>query len=179
MRILAAMALTLFVYAPFALAGSAGPAPVMDESAQALTLVHLADQAEIQVGQMALEKSVNKAVRAYAQMLVDDHTKAEQQTQRLADQFNVDFVAVASASAKAQALQQDARGTLDQLTKLDGAAFDAAFAQAMLDGHNKVISLLSTEVAQLQENDVRAFLAGIIPILEKHRDAAQNLVSEL
>src|SRR3954468_8677930 len=49
----------------------------------------LANMAEIQLGQLALSQATNSEVKSFAQMMVTDHTQANQQLLALAQQLGV------------------------------------------------------------------------------------------
>ncbi|EIL89442.1 outer membrane protein [Rhodanobacter fulvus Jip2] len=72
--------------------------------------------AEVQLGQLALTKSDNDAVKALAQRIVDDHTKANAQLKTIADSEQIALATPADA----------ARDEAARLRALDGSAFDQA-----------------------------------------------------
>src|SRR4051794_39224918 len=49
-----------------------------------LSRLHKANQDEISLGRLALERSQNQEVRAFAQMLIDDHSAADPKVLQLA-----------------------------------------------------------------------------------------------
>jgi predicted outer membrane protein len=64
---------------------------------------------------------------------------------------------------------------IQRLGTLRGAAFDAAFASAMVDGHNKAISLLEQAQNQVQSADLKSLISSTMPTLQKHLQTAQSL----
>src|SRR3954451_14903514 len=75
----------------------------------------MANMAEIQLGQMASERASSSEVKSFAQMMVTDHTKANQELMPLAQQMGVQQPSALDAKHKAIA---------DKLSKLQGADFD-------------------------------------------------------
>ena len=61
-----------------------------------------ADMAEIQLSQLALQKSSNDQVKQFAQRMVDDHTKLDAQMKPMAMQAGVDAPTDVSAKHKAE-----------------------------------------------------------------------------
>jgi putative membrane protein len=65
----------------------------------------------------------------------------------------------------------------DRLRSLRGAAFDTAFANAMVDAHNQAISLLELAQGQAQHEELRTLIASTLPALREHLQIAQSLAS--
>ena len=63
----------------------------------------------------------------------------------------------------------------EQLRSLHGAAFDTAFANAMVEGHQKAINLLEMAQGQVQHEEVRSLIASTMPTLREHLQIAQSL----
>jgi len=57
---------------------------------------------------------------------------------------------------------------MQRLKTLHGAAFDSAFANAMVDGHNKAISMLENAQTTVQNADLRSFITSTLPTLREH-----------
>jgi len=66
---------------------------------------------------------------------------------------------------------------MQQLQTLHGAAFDTAFANAMVNGHNKAISMLETAQNQVQRQEVRTLITTTLPTLRQHLQLAQALTN--
>jgi putative membrane protein len=84
--------------------------------------------AEVQLGQLALQKSSNDDVKKFAQRMVDDHTKLGEQMQPVAQQMNVKIPDSPSKKDKA---------TMAKLQALNGDAFDKAYIKDMVKDHEK------------------------------------------
>jgi len=78
-----------------------------------------------------------------------------------------------------QSYQQhgEAKDELAQLRTLRGPAFDTAFANAMVQGHDQAISLLEMAQGQVQREELRSFIASTLPTLREHLQMAQSLAS--
>jgi len=101
--------------------------------------------AEVELSRLATDKAVNPDVKKFAQMMVDDHTKANDELSALASQHNI--------PAPAQ-LDDKHRDLRDKLAKLSGADFDREYMNAMVDDHNDTIDKLGSRVdkSKLQES---------------------------
>jgi putative membrane protein len=93
----------------------------------------IANLAEVQLGKMASEKASSSDVKAFGQMMVKDHTQANNELKQIASQLNV--------QPPAQ-LDQKHKDLSDKLSKLSGAAFDREYINAMVMGHEEVLGKL-------------------------------------
>ena len=96
-----------------------------------------ANIAEVELGRMALDKAVNPDVKKFAQMMVDDHTKANEDLTTLATQDNI---------AIPSGLDDKHNDLRDKLAKKTGADFDKDYIDAMVDGHKDVMDKLESRI---------------------------------
>lgn len=82
--------------------------------------------AEVQMGNLALQKSNNDQVKQFAQKMVDDHTKMGEQMKPVAQQLGVKEPTGPSKHEKE---------TISKLQNLNGDAFDKAYVKTMLKDH--------------------------------------------
>jgi putative membrane protein len=73
--------------------------------------------------------------------------------------------------------QDSTMAAMWQLQTLHGAAFDTAFANVIVNGHNKAISMLEQAQNQVQRQEVRALIASTLPTLRQHLQLAQALTN--
>ena len=100
-----------------------------------ITDMAMAGMAEVQLGKMASERGSDAGVKAFGQMMVTDHTRAGDELKQVASQLNVTLPAQ---------LDQKHRDLADRLSKLQGAAFDRAYIDAMVQGHQEVAAKLGS-----------------------------------
>ncbi len=122
--------------------------------------------AEVNAGLAAPRHTTNADVRKFAKHLVDDHTKANQQLNRIADRkrFRV-----------AQAMDAKHRMALERMATLRGKDFDRAFARQMVKDHEEAISLFRAESKHGRDADLKAFASKTLPTLEEHLHMAEKL----
>src|SRR5438105_2218666 len=87
--------------------------------------------AEVELGQLASQKAQSDQVKQFAQRMVQDHGKANDELKSLAQQKNITVPTGLDAKHKA---------THDRLSKLSGAQFDRAYMQDMLQDHRKDVN---------------------------------------
>ena len=123
-----------------------------------------ANMAEIEAGKLALANGQSPEVKAYAQQMVDDHTKALADVTTLATTKGVTLPTEVDAKHKAMAAK---------LSKLKGAAFDKHYmAQAGVADHRQVHAKLKKDEAKAQDPDVKALAAKMLPTVEQHLHTA-------
>jgi putative membrane protein len=148
--------------------GSAAAAGAASEgSSDARFIDHVArdNEGEIELGKLAVQKTQSPEVKALAQRLVTDHSKANQQLKRLAQK---ESVSVPTGVGKEQ---KDLRA---QLEKLNGAAFDRAFVDAEVKDHQNDITFYQNESNRLQDPQLRSFAQQTLPVLQEHLQMAER-----
>jgi putative membrane protein len=97
----------------------------------------IANSAEIELGRLALNRTSNRQVKEFAQMMIDDHSKARDSLNAVASKHNLLTTAM---------LDQKHRDLKDKLSDLKGAEFDREYISAMVDGHKDVLDKLESRV---------------------------------
>jgi putative membrane protein len=92
------------------------------------------NMAEIELGQLALERSADPGVRQFAAQLVKDHQAA---------QVKLKSVAAAAKIALPGTVDDEHRMQKEKLSELVGADFDKQFVTLMKTGHQKALGLFN------------------------------------
>lgn len=124
--------------------------------------------AEIQLGQMALGTASDDKVKALAQSVVDDHTKADDALKSLAASKKVSLPTAPTSDARKQS---------NKLKALTGSQFDEAWSKEMVQDHKDAIKEFTKEGKQTKDGDIQKFVTATLPALKAHLDAAQKLAS--
>jgi len=142
------------------------------DQASADFLVKAADggMAEVETGQLAQEKASNSKVKAFASMMVNDHTNANSQVKSLAAARNVTLPTMVSDEHKQKK---------DELSKKSGADFDKAYMDLMVDDHQKTINLFENASGDVKDSEVKTFADNTLPKLRMHLDSARAIRSGL
>jgi predicted outer membrane protein len=93
--------------------------------------------AEIELGRMALDRSRDANVKKFAQMMIDDHTRAGNDLKSVAATHRIDVPAQ---------LDDDHRDKAEALGKKSGTEFDQDYADAMVDGHQAFVDKLESRI---------------------------------
>lgn len=122
--------------------------------------------AEVQMGQLGVSNGESKPVKDFAQQLIDDHKKINQELEKLAIRKSVILPDSVSEQHKTM---------LQHMSSLKGREFDSAFEQHAKDEHQKDIEKFKKASASAKDAEVRSFAEKALPVLQRHLDAAQNL----
>lgn len=125
--------------------------------------------AEVQLGQLAVQRASSSEVKEYAQEMVQDHTQANNELQQLAAQKGITLP---------QSLNQQHQTARTNLSNLSGEAFDRAYMDLMKQDHAKVVSLFQQQANQGQDPELRNWAAKTLPALQEHAQTAQSTAKE-
>lgn len=127
--------------------------------------------ADIETGQLAMERGSTKEVRDFGAMLARDHRTVQQQGRDLVQRLGVTPTPPkddASARAHAEAMAM--------LRAKSGLDFDKAFLDHEVKFHQDVIDAMNgTLLPAIQNPDLRDLVVKVAPAFDAHRIAAANL----
>ncbi|HXD75421.1 MAG TPA: DUF4142 domain-containing protein [Vicinamibacterales bacterium] len=120
--------------------------------------------AEVELGRLAADHAKNEEVKKFAQRMVDDHSKANDELKSIAQARGIRLPEETDAQHKA---------TMKRLEKLNGAAFDRAYMQMMVGDHVKDVNEFKKESNAGKDSQVKSFAASTLPTLEEHLQQAR------
>lgn len=167
--LLAAFAAPMALHAQTPAAGMNTPAAsALNKADQKIVMdMARANMSEIEAGKMVVSKTQNAEVKAFAQRMIDDHTKALADVTTLAQNKGVTLPTEPDAKHKAMAAK---------LGKLEGDAFDREYMkQAGVADHTKVHAMLKKDSARAKDPDVKALAAKMMPTVEEHLHSAKGM----
>ena len=154
-------------FAVMASASAQTAAGVAKADADRLVAIAQANLAEVATGKIALEKSQNAEVKSFAQMMIDDHTKALADTKTLATAKGVDLPDGPDMLHKAAALK---------LRALSGDTFDASYVkQSGVADHVATEKLLKKTQTGAKDGDLKALATQMLPVVQGHLKHAREL----
>jgi putative membrane protein len=124
--------------------------------------------AEVELGKLATQNAESAQVKQFGQRMVDDHTKANDELKKVAEQKGVTLPT--QLSAKDQASK-------DKLSKLKGEQFDRAYMHDMVKDHKTDVAEFQKASTTAKDSDVKNFAAQTLPTLEDHLKQAQQVES--
>jgi len=139
-----------------------GLAARADSPREFLTQAQQGANAEIMLGQLAVERGRSPGVREFGQTLVDDHRQARQDVRDLGRRFGV---------RPTRDVTPEAREERDRLAAMGGRRFDREFIRYMINDHRQDIAEFRDE-AREGHGAVSDLARRQLPILRKHLDMA-------
>ncbi|HEV7513504.1 MAG TPA: DUF4142 domain-containing protein [Candidatus Acidoferrum sp.] len=126
--------------------------------------------AEVKLGELAQEKGSNDLVKSFGKRMVDDHSKANDKLKEVASRESITLPN--DLSAKDQA-------TYDRLSKLNGAAFDRAYARDMVKDHETDVAAFQKEANGGKTDSLKSFASETLPTLQDHLKQAKEMMKNV
>jgi putative membrane protein len=123
--------------------------------------------AEVKLGQLAQEKGSSDSVKSFGKRMVDDHSKAGDKLKEVASRESI--MLPTDISAKDQAVY-------DRLSKLNGAAFDRAYARDMVKDHETDVAAFQREANGGKDDSLKSFASETLPTLQDHLKQAKEMM---
>jgi Predicted outer membrane protein len=169
----AAMAACAASLQPIAQAQGEGAAP---SDPQIVGIVVAANNIDIDYGKLALKKSKNKDVKAFAQQMVTDHSALQKAVSDLGAKLNV----TPEDSDTSKSLKSQSDEELEKLKSLKGKAFNKAYIDNEVAYHKVVINANDNVLIPNAKNaDLKSALEGAKPLFQGHLEHAEKVQSEL
>lgn len=122
---------------------------------------------EVDIAQLAASKATDPQVRSFANMLVDQHTAANNELVKIANARGVELP---------PAPRHSLRSEVDKLGKKTGAEFDRDFVrQVGIKAHEQDIKTFEKAGKDVKDPELRAFAQKSLPMLREHLAAARKL----
>ncbi|MDB4999043.1 MAG: outer membrane protein-like protein [Mucilaginibacter sp.] len=120
---------------------------------------------EVELGKLAQNKAISPAVMKFANMMVADHTKANNELKTLAASKKISL-----PTTLGEKFQKD----YDDFSKMKREDFDKAYTDYMVKDHKEDIEEFKKEANDGKDPDLKAFANKHVPILEHHLLMAQQ-----
>jgi putative membrane protein len=127
-------------------------------------------QAEVEFAQLALKKSQNAGVREFANRMIKDHGKANQELKALASSKGLKWPKGIGAMNNAELLK---------LKALSGDTFDRSYVDSMVDDHKRDVGEFEKASQGAVDVDLKNFAGKTLPTLEEHYKLIQTLQKQL
>ena len=127
--------------------------------------------AEIETSRLALEKSQSADIKAFANMMITDHSKANDELASIAKANDIEVPDTTTLVKQAK----------EKILDMRDESFDAAYANNQVKAHEETIELFKKEANTVTDDQVKGatelkgFAQKMLPGLEKHLEAAKKL----
>ena len=127
------------------------------------------NQFEIQSGQYVAQQAQDPQVKQLAERLVQDHQRAQQQLQQIAQGMNMQLP---------ERLEEWQQAKLQAMQRKHGQHLEMQFAFGQVGGHMTDILKYQYEAEHGQNAQVKQFAEQTIPILQEHLQLAQQTAAQ-
>jgi putative membrane protein len=152
------------------------PAAAPPNDAEIAQIVLTADTVDVDYGKLAVKKTKNAEVKAFAETMIRDHTAVNDKAAALAKKVNL----TPEASDTSKSLKSDGDKMLAKLKGMHGAEFDKAYIDNEVTYHTSVIGALDTVLLPNAKNaELKSLLESGRPIFISHLEHAKSLQKPL
>jgi putative membrane protein len=150
---------------------------------------------EVRLGEAAQTNSQNRDVQEFGRHMVRDHSRLNTRLEKIAQEEGVTlpdtntFYIPVTAPQEKQASQlmtetpqerlRDAQLDVQSLAAKSGAAFDEAYAAAMVKGHQEAMDKFQNASATLSDEPLKKYADRGLRVIKDHYEMAQKLDSEV
>lgn len=122
---------------------------------------------EVKSSELALQRSKSDEVKAFAQMMIDDHTKANDELKTIATAKKLNLPAEPAGKAAEH---------LKAVTDASDADFDTVYLQHQAAAHADTIRLFAAMAGDKTDAELADFAGKTLPTLNKHAEHVVALV---
>lgn len=119
---------------------------------------------EVEASKLALERATTPAVKEFAQTMVTDHTKANEELKAAATAKNISLPATLSDKSQKK---------LDDLREKTGKDFEDAYTDCMVKDHKDAVDKFKKQAEKGEDADLKSWAAGKVATLEHHLEMAK------
>lgn len=124
---------------------------------------------EVALGELAVEKADSEAVKTFGQRMIDDHSKAQDDLERAAEQEDIELP---------DELDDKGRQKKQELSEKSGSAFDKAYMQEMVEDHSKDVEAYQ-KARENTDGALEDYVAKTLPVLRQHHELAEQTLQQI
>lgn len=153
-----------------------GNEPPTLNDANIAAIVVVANQADIDNGELALEKGTDERVRAFANQMVEAHTAINE----AAGELVVDLGVTPEANEVSRSIHDGQAAARERLDDLSGAEFDRAYIENEVAYHEAVIDAVDNVlIPSAQNEELKQTLIDVRPAFVSHLEQARSIHADL
>ena len=147
---------------------SAAATPVSDDDKNFMTKAAEGGLAEVSLGGSVSPKATNPDVKSFADRMVSDHSKANDELKQLATTKSVTLPAEPAEEQKAAAQKV-----------LSAKNVDKAYMDDMVKDHDKDVKEFEEASKKAKDPDLKAWIDKTLPVLKDHQKMAHDIDKKL
>lgn len=128
------------------------------------------NKAEVKACQLAMGKSGNADLKAFAQTMLDDHGKMGHEMEQLARKKHLEVP---------REIRREQKMTVDELSGLDGNVFEQRWIQYNIDVHERDVKVFRHWAEEEHDRDIQDMAKRGAEMLSRHLKMAHDLGKKL
>jgi putative membrane protein len=125
--------------------------------------------AEVNLSQLAVRFAQNASVKQFAQRLIADHNRANQELTQFANRRSIPL---------AKTMNEKHQKLYDKLTKMTGKDFDQTYMEAMVKDNEEAVKLFEKESKDGKDEAMKAWAGKLTPILKRHLEKSREICKQ-
>lgn len=121
---------------------------------------------EVELGNLAQQNATNPRVKSFGQMMVRDHSAANDELKRLA---------MAKNMMLPDSMMKKHKNHVESMRKMTGKSFDNHYMQMMVKDHTEDVQKFEKASTGSADADLRGWAGKTLPILRMHLDSAKAI----
>ena len=147
-----------------------GVSTLSDADKEFVMKVAQGGMAEVALGSLAGQQAQSADVKTFANRMVNDHGKANDELKALATNKGLALPTETDAEHKAKQ---------DELSKKSGKDFDKGYMAAMVSDHERTVADFQKESNAAQDPDLKAWVSKTLPTLQDHLKMAKETAGKV
>ncbi|MCC3155904.1 DUF4142 domain-containing protein [Hymenobacter sp. 15J16-1T3B] len=142
----------------------------LDFDSEFLTKAASGGMLEVELGKLVSQKAVSAEAKQYAQHMVTDHTKANEELKAIARQKNITLP---------DGLADDHKDVYDDVADEKGLDLDKKYLREMQKDHEEDVKEFTEASVKAADPAVKAFAAKTLPTLKMHLDMVNQALPKV
>jgi putative membrane protein len=158
--------ITILLVTGYNLGRAYAQAPDPDTTARHfIIMASIGNLQEVNCGKLAEKKATRADVKSFGNMMVTDHSQAEQKLMQLARERSYQIPAAVTEIPPYDL----------NLSKASGDDFDRMYIHAMASSHGSTVKMFQNYAIAGKDPEVKAFARDMLPTLKEHLEAIKAL----
>ena len=121
---------------------------------------------EVRLGELAKQKATTPSVREFAEKMITDHSKANDELKQIAS---------TKGAVVPSELSHRENATIERFEKLSGREFEKEYVEHMVKDHKKDAKDFEDAVKDVKDPELKAFAQKTLSVIQQHLRSVQDL----
>lgn len=121
---------------------------------------------EVELGKLAQQNATNPRVKSFGEMMVRDHSKANDELKSLASAKNMML---------SDSMTKKHKDHVESMRKMSGKDFERHYMEMMVKDHNEDVRKFEKASNTATDSDLKGWAGKTLPVLRMHQDSAKAI----